>query len=34
MDRAHILEGYIIALDNLDDFVKSSAPPQIATRRR
>ena len=21
-DRAHILEGYIIALDNLDDFVK------------
>ena len=22
MDRAHILEGYIIALDNLDDFVK------------
>ena len=20
-DRAHILEGYIIALDNLDDFV-------------
>jgi DNA gyrase subunit A len=22
LDRAHILEGYIIALDNLDDFVK------------
>jgi len=22
-DRAHILEGYIIALDNLDDFVKT-----------
>ena len=21
-DRAHILEGYIIALDNLDDFVR------------
>lgn len=35
-ERAHILEGYIIALDNLDDFVKiirSSAHRQEAKER-
>ncbi|MCF7760903.1 MAG: DNA gyrase subunit A [Cephaloticoccus sp.] len=35
-DRAHILEGYIIALDNLDDFVKiirSSANRQEAKEK-
>jgi DNA gyrase subunit A len=35
-DRAHILEGYIIALDNLDDFVKiirSSANREEAKQR-
>ncbi|MBI5769118.1 MAG: DNA gyrase subunit A [Verrucomicrobia bacterium] len=36
LDRAHILEGYIIALDNLDDFVKiirSSANREEAKQR-
>ena len=35
-DRAHILEGYIIALDNLDDFVKiirASANKEEAKQR-
>jgi DNA gyrase subunit A len=33
-DRAHVLEGYIVALDNLDDFVRSirSAPSRDSAR--